>query len=82
MDKKISTEEAVNIIKEWGVDCDNFVAMNCKQSMVSGDPNDNSIELSEYFSECLKIVCSLGIKASSLPEPFTTLNNEDYFKED
>ena len=61
--KGISIEEAVGVIKEWGVDCDNFVAMKYCQSMHGGEPSDNSIELSEYFLECLKIVCDLGIKA-------------------
>lgn len=57
-----SLMEAVEVIKEWGVDCDNFVAMNFKNRMVGGDVDDNSMELSEYFQDCLKIVTDFGIK--------------------
>ena len=60
---KISIGEAIYIIKEWGVDCDNYVAQNYKQYLVGGEPTDNSIQLSEYFLKCLKTACDLGIKA-------------------
>ena len=61
--KEVSIEEAVKTINEWGVDCDNFVAHNYRQSLVSGEPTDDSVELSEYFLNCLKVVCDLGIKS-------------------
>ena len=62
MDKDISIKEATGVIKEWGVDCDNFVAHNYSQSLHNGNPSDNSQELAQYFLACLKIVCDLGIK--------------------
>lgn len=58
---EISVDEAIGVIKEWGVDCDNFVAHNYRQFLIGGEPTDNSIDLSEYFSKCLKTVCDLGI---------------------
>ena len=61
--KNITAEEAASVIKEWGVNCDNFVACNCRQTMYGGNPHDNSIEIGEYFSKCLKIVADIGIKA-------------------
>jgi len=64
--KKVSIEEAISVIGEWGVDCDNFVACNHRQFLVGGDPTDNSIELSEYFLKCLKLVCDLGIKTHNM----------------
>ena len=64
----ISTEEAVEVIKEWGVDCDNFVAHNYSHRMVSGGPTDNSIELGEYFLKCLKIVTDLGLQSQAQPQ--------------
>ena len=63
---KISIDEAIGVIKEWGVDCDNFVANNYRQTMQGGDPSDNSIALSEYFLNCLKMVCDLGIKSHNI----------------
>jgi len=63
MKKEISDNEAVKVIEEWGVDCDNFVAHKCKQFMTGGEPNDNSIELGDYFLGCLRVVCGIGIKA-------------------
>ena len=63
MNKEIKISEAVNVIEEWGIDCDNFVAnMVNYYSINGGDPDDNSIELGEYFLSCLKTVCDLGIK--------------------
>ena len=62
---KISTSVAIKTIKEWGVDCDNFVAQNFKQTFIGGEANDNSISLSEYFLECLKIVTNLGLQCQA-----------------
>jgi hypothetical protein len=61
--KEIPVKEAIKIINEWGVNCDDFVAHNYRQFLVDGDPTDNSIDLSEYFLKCLEIVCGLGIKS-------------------
>ena len=55
MSKKIYIKEAVGVIKEWGVDCDNFDAHNYRQYMLG-------IECTNYFLECLKIVVDLGFK--------------------
>ena len=62
MEKEISIKEATEVIKEWGVNCDNFVAHNYSQSLHNGNPSDNSQELAQYFLACLKLVCNLGIK--------------------
>ena len=58
----IEVEKAIETIKEWGVDCDNFVACNYQQTIFAGDPYDNSQECADYFLECLKIVVELGLK--------------------
>jgi len=60
---KVSTDEAIKTITEWGVDCDNFVAHTYTQMMNGGDPTDNSQECADYFVECLRIVCDLGIQS-------------------
>ena len=67
MAKEISVKEAVKVIKEWGVDCDNYVAHTYRQYMYGGDPCDNSMECANYFIECLKLVCYLGIKSFNHP---------------
>lgn len=72
--EKPSTEEAIKTIKEWGVDCDNFIANNYVQYLQDGDPYDNSHECADYFLECLKIVCDLGIKANETQNEKATLN--------
>ena len=61
---RISTDEAIGIIKKWGVDCDNFVACNYHQIMVGGYLSDNSQECADYFLECLRIVTAIAIKKS------------------
>lgn len=61
--KPYTDKEAFETIKEWGVDVDNFVAHNCQNTMCGGDVSDNSIELSDYFMDCLKIVTNAGIVA-------------------
>ena len=60
---KVSIEEAIGVINEWGVDCDNFVAHNYRQYMNGGNPSDDSMEKAQYFMECLRLVCNLGIEA-------------------
>ena len=59
----ISIDEAVGVIKEWGVDCDNFVSVHYQQKLYGGEPSDNSMECAQYFHTCLTMVCNLGIKA-------------------
>lgn len=61
---KITQEEAIKTIKEWGVDCDNYVAHNYKQYLVGGEPYDTSQECADYFLECLKIVTGLDLKSN------------------
>ena len=61
--KEPTQEEAIKVIKEWGVDLDNFVAVNFENFMVGGDVGDNSFDLCNYFLKCLKIVTDLGIKS-------------------
>ena len=58
----IPVKEAIKLIKGWGVNEDDFIAHNVHYTLCGGEPNDNSIELSKYFQECLKIVVSLGLK--------------------
>ena len=48
-------EEAQEIISEWP-DQDEFVNMNFTQFLTYGEYDDNSIELSQYWSECKKLI--------------------------
>lgn len=68
MKKDISIKEAIKVITEYGINEDDFIAINVRYSISNGDPDDNSIELSEYFEECLKIVVDLGLKSPQTPD--------------
>lgn len=75
----VDTKEAVETIKKWGVDCDNFVVHKYHNYMYGGDVMDNSQECADYFNECLKIVTGLGIKAhheASAPAPVAQSTDE------
>ena len=76
--RTISLDEAVGVIKEWGVDCDNFVAHNYHPVMFGGEPTDNSVEMGEYFLHCLRKVCDLGINAQSDKETIAGLETENF----
>lgn len=64
--KEITFEEAKKVIEEWGVDTDNYSAVNLKHFMNGGEPDDNSIETHNYHQKCLKIVVNAGLKANPL----------------
>lgn len=56
-------KEAYEVIDEWGLNEDDFIAQNFTQFM-SGDnfPDDNSIELSHIYRGYLKIIVDFGLK--------------------
>ena len=56
--------EAVEFIKEWGIDPDNYVSANFKQFMSGDVADDNSCELHEHHQESLKIVVKIGLKTA------------------
>lgn len=59
---EILKETAIGVIKEWGVDCDNYVACNYHQYLHDGVSSDNSRECADYFLGCLRIVIDLGLQ--------------------
>jgi hypothetical protein len=60
-------KEAYEVIDEWGLNEDDFIAQNFKQFM-SGDsfPDDNSIELSNLYRGYLKIIVDFGLKEAKI----------------
>ena len=75
MSKPYTDKEAFETIKEWGVDVDNFVTCNYRQTMCGGDPSDNSIELGDYFMDCLRIVTEFGIETWELYKKITLIRD-------
>lgn len=61
MNIDVDLKEAIKVIEEWGINEDDFIAHKVKYSLTGGEPNDNSIELGEYFEKCLKIIVDLGL---------------------
>ncbi len=61
MAKEITLEEARSVIKEWGIDSDNYSCVNLKQYMHGGDASDNSIQTHGYHQKCLQIVVDAGL---------------------
>lgn len=65
MQKEITFEEAKKIISEYGIDPDNFIQVGFKQFLNGyGDADDNSEDLFNYHSRCLKIIVTEGLKAN------------------
>lgn len=55
MKKNITLEEALKLMDAYP-DEDDFICENIQRSLVGGEYNDNSIELSDYWRECKSIV--------------------------
>ena len=53
--KEPTIEEACAIIIEWP-DQDDFICWNVQHFMYEGEADDNSIELSEYWIKCKKLI--------------------------
>lgn len=53
---------AYETIKEWGVDADNYVAMNYQMSLHDGEATDDSIQVSNHFLKQLKIITDIGLE--------------------
>ena len=52
---EITIEEATALIKEWP-DEDEFISRNYRMFMRDGEADDDSIELSNYWTRCKQIV--------------------------
>ena len=52
--KNPSKAAAIEVIKEWP-DQDDFICRNVRQFMNGGEPDDNSIQLAQYWSACKRI---------------------------
>lgn len=65
MQKEITFEDAKNIIETYGIDEDEYIMQHYHQFMNgNNDADDNTIESSKYFRECLKIIVAEGLKAN------------------
>jgi len=64
----ITLSEAINVIEEYGIDPDGYVQDNYAAFFIGdNEPSDNTLETSQYFNKCLKIVCDYAIKCRNIP---------------
>lgn len=63
MDKS-ALKEAYEIIDEWGTNEDDFIAQNFRQFMSGDVPDDNSIELHQFYRAQLQIIVDLGLQTA------------------
>ena len=54
-------KEAYDTISEWGINEDGYIMANFKNFMSGGNPDDNSIQLSEFYQTQLKYIVNLGL---------------------
>jgi hypothetical protein len=55
MRKLITLEEAEKVISDYPIE-DDFVQKHYQQFLTNGEHNDNTIETSNYWNKCKKIV--------------------------
>lgn len=62
--KELTLKEAIEVIKEWGTDSDNYCSINARIifPVYGGDPRDDSVEKYNYHQACLKIIVEAKLK--------------------
>ena len=55
-------EDAYELIRQWGLNSDDFIAKNFQHRMYDGYANDNSIELSDLYIDSLQTIFDFGLK--------------------